>query len=1322
MPGRRNATTYRTAVAQMPSNVAQLLAMILGKQRAVDVFQSVLRLTVDLFQVPEEQAFIRIADPTTGVTKNYTTLRDPFAPNYLNDLSGITGRAMRLKQPQRVSDATRDRDFVVYATQEKHNNNSGHTRSELAIPLMFGDECYGVMNFESPQPHWFEESDIQWGLLSGTFAAIAEHQEQRPDTSPGYVPIIEESIRRQIGAVLDEVLNRLNLSAHAMAEVMLYADQVQELLTLELRPPSSSAFHRILRLGEGLTGRYFTAQRPYAGPVLQQSLGEITHLLSSRSVLIVPLSRAGKPIGVLNVESSDPEALTPVQLEAVTSSNLPSRIEKILARIDMTSISRDQVKEQLIDGLRQRVLETVGTENPQDIYTQILQVASQVVDAPDVSAGLILIRDENQNLSTRRNQNLADKYAVRAARIGAFDSEREWPMTERSIAKRVITTLQTARVPDVRKDEDYKDSGTGAAESSELIAPLRSTDSGGIGVIGLVSPGLNRFSPTDQEYLELVAKIAEYAIQRSEDIRQTRRQAQQLVLQGELLKLIEEKLFLSASAVDFNAHQVEEVRDEIFVRIIEWAVNYTVSQHVAIVLAQTTEGRGEYLSIVAKTASDLIPNAPPWWPRDEGVSGEAFTTGRTINSRDNQATSGTAYVDYFLGAKSEVAAPIRIGSNILGVLDVESNMPFHYTNHYVQWAEFLAQQMAFALIVIEAASRRRFEVELAALSHHVDDGIREMPAMQEWTPVRLHRNKLIREVVDRVVALTGAHVGRMIMSVNAYDETGAIDLVNGRLVNLASTDHRELEESQRYFPITDGVTSRAFIQQRDIVYNDRASRPEGYFDTDRTRNCRSGIFVPILQGTHCVGVLDVESLDEGKFTPDAVQAVHEASDIILKLLVAGRQRLDELLTNKLLQFERQILLSLSADKKAFMEKVLAFAALITDFSDGWGAVLNLRPWGNRESPTVDSTFTARYTAGKGTFFGVDDIDHSPPTHPALLRAVRTKRPVLILGTVDAAPLEQQGFPWKDALVGSLICVPLMKPVSEGGTTVVGLLVLASPKLAEFSEPDKQVLTTYAETIIGGMKNVATLDVSKNLLEELRHDANAALMPLLRELEKLDLKVQSAVSAAELEDVPRRISDMHLQVKQIHSWSRLVNDTLTALLDFSNSDLEPETPNDPRPVASIVQPLEASVNELAKLNEREMIWVPLPSLYVFGGEKRSKMARAVLFKFLDNAIKYGDPGTPVLVRCRAGIAEASIEVVSRGKIVPQEERTEIWSLEYRGSNVAPGTSGSGLGLYQAKVIANRLNGEVDYRSEEHSPEEPDENIFALRLPIAQAARL
>jgi len=1297
----------------MPSSMAMLLGMIVGNKRAIDVFQSTLRVAVGLFQIPEDLAFVRIADPKSGETKNYTTLSRPFASNYLNDLSGITGRAMKSRQPQRVADVKRDADFVVYVAEEEQGRNHGPTRSELAVPLMFGDECYGVMNFESPQKGWFEESDIQWALLLGTVAAFSEHQEQSLDESPGHIPFIDASIREQVGALLDEVLLKLSLPADAMAEVMLYADRTQDLLTLEIKPPTSAAFHRRLQLGEGLTGRYFTSQQSYAGPVNLRSNGNNAHLLSSRSVLIVPLTGADKPIGVLNMESPNPEALTPAQLELVTASDIPTRIERILAKIDVAGISQDQVKKQLIDELRRHIFEAVGTDDPRDIYTQILRVASRVVDADNVSGGLILIRDEQQNLS-KRGGNLADLYAVRAARIGAFASAREWSMDEPSIAKRVITTLTTARVGNVKDDPDYKDSGTGYAESSELIVPLVNSDKKGIGVIGLVSPGLNRFSASDQEYLESVASIAGYAIQRSEEIRQIRRQADQLALQGDLLKLIEEELFLRESQSGFNPQKVDEIRETIFGKIVEWAVKYTKSEHTAIVLVQTTEGRGQYLSVVAKTPSALVPDAPTWWPKDEGVTGEAFSTGRTINSRDNQALSDTSYVPYFLAACSEVAVPIRIGDTTLGVFDVESNTPFHYTNHYIQWAEFLAQQLAFVLTVIENASRRRFETALVSQSHKVDIGIREMPSLHEWNDVRLLRNRLIREIVQKLVDLTGAQVGRMIMAINAYNENGDIDLINGQFVYLASTDARELEGDDRYFPITNGVTGRAFTQQRDIVYNDKESRPAGYFDSDPTRDCHSGIFVPVLEGTQGVGILDIESLDEGTFSPDAVQAVHQASELISNLLVAARQRLNELLNQRLLQFEREILLSLSADKGKFMQQVLESAAPIADLYEGWGAVVNFRPWGNQEKPLVDITFTATY-AKQETMYKSDNSDHSSPTHPALLRAIATKKPVLILGTAVDGPIEQLGLPWKNAAVGSLISVPLLKPVGEEGkidTQVVGLLVLASPRQAEFSEPDKYMLTTYAETIIGAMKNVAALDVSKNLLGELRHDADAALIPLLIELEELNEPMQYTLNSAEAAGLRTQLIDIQQRVRHIYSLSRLVSDTLNALFDFSNNDLVPEISSVSIQVVDVISPMHESVNELARQKKREVVWEPVSDLKVYGGASRSKMMQAVLFKFLDNAIKYADPGTPITVRCGSTESTVSVEVMSHGKLVPADEREAIWSLEYRGSNVAKGTSGAGQGLYQARVIAQRLSGQATY-----VPKDPDRNIFALVLPLA-----
>ncbi|MCI0401191.1 MAG: GAF domain-containing protein, partial [Gammaproteobacteria bacterium] len=72
---------------------------------------------------------------------------------------GITGRAVKTKQPQFVQDVSTDHDYIVF---------NPCTKSELAVPLLDQDKIIGVLTVESEQMEAFDEDALN------TLQALAE--------------------------------------------------------------------------------------------------------------------------------------------------------------------------------------------------------------------------------------------------------------------------------------------------------------------------------------------------------------------------------------------------------------------------------------------------------------------------------------------------------------------------------------------------------------------------------------------------------------------------------------------------------------------------------------------------------------------------------------------------------------------------------------------------------------------------------------------------------------------------------------------------------------------------------------------------------------------------------------------------------------------------------------------------------------------------------------------------------------------------------------------------------------------------------------------
>jgi len=98
---------------------------------------------------------------------------------------------------------------------------------------------------------------------------------------------------------------------------------------------------------------------------------------------------------------------------------------------------------------------------------------------------------------------------------------------------------------------------------------------------------------------------------------------------------------------------------------------------------------------------------------------------------------------------------------------------------------------------------------------------------------------------------------------------------------------------------------------------------------------------------------------------------------------------------------------------------------------------------------------------------------------------------------------------------------------------------------------------------------------------------------------------------------------------------------------------------------------------------------------------------ILRQLMDNAIKYGD-GTGITVRLMKNEEGHFMTVSNRGEPLPESEVHFVFNSLWRGSNAA-GIKGSGVGLYEARLIAKKLGGDIRMQTAEH------ETAVTLFLP-------
>ncbi len=224
----------------------------------------------------------------------------------------------------------------------------------------------------------------------------------------------------------------------------------------------------------------------------------------------------------------------------------------------------------------------------------------------------------------------------------------------------------------------------------------------------------------------------------------------------------------------------------------------------------------------------------------------------------------------------------------------------------------------------------------------------------------------------------------------------------------------------------------------------------------------------------------------------------------------------------------------------------------------------------------------------------------------------------------------------------------------------------------------------------------TLDAQRRFAADASHELRTPLTTIRGNLELLrrDPPIED-------EDRKEVISDI---VEECERLSRLVND----LMQLQRADAE-------WPLTSIRVRIKPVIEEICRQArridpERPIVCDGLHDVSIAGNRDALKQIILIL---LDNAIKYGGPGTPVTVTTDANPERVKITVSDVGPGIDPERLPYIFERFYRGVEARRGTGvGLGLAIARALVEAQRGTIEVDSTAGEGSS-------FTVTLPRASA---
>jgi two-component system sensor histidine kinase KdpD len=104
---------------------------------------------------------------------------------------------------------------------------------------------------------------------------------------------------------------------------------------------------------------------------------------------------------------------------------------------------------------------------------------------------------------------------------------------------------------------------------------------------------------------------------------------------------------------------------------------------------------------------------------------------------------------------------------------------------------------------------------------------------------------------------------------------------------------------------------------------------------------------------------------------------------------------------------------------------------------------------------------------------------------------------------------------------------------------------------------------------------------------------------------------------------------------------------------------------------------------------------------------------VLKQLLDNAVKYSQPGTPVVIAAETAGERIVVSVSDRGSGIAEEEQSRVFDKFYRGRKSRGQVLGTGLGLSIAKGIIEAHGGKIWVTSEPGKG-----SVFSFAVPMVK----
>ncbi|MCP4601913.1 MAG: GAF domain-containing protein [Proteobacteria bacterium] len=599
------------------------------------LYEIVFELVEEIYESKTLAIFLK--DPPDGaMTVVAARGYDEEVVNQFRSDQGIVGHVVSSGKPQLATETVNDPQYV---------NGVPGAVSEMTVPLCAGDEIIGALDMGSKKAR-FTEADLTLFATFGEQVATAvcnvRLQADLKERARKLAAIAKAGQSLTSISDLDELLARILESTRKALHLDACAIQLWDEYRANLVVVAAEGYDRNViglkvPLGVGVTGKVAAENRPSLIPDVKEVADHVNDLSGYRSELAVPLVFRDEVIGVLNAGHREPNRFDETDLlhatifadqaaGALGNTNILADLDRATHEVNLLTSRLN-----LLNATSSKVN---GITNLDTLLDEILSMALNTLEFERIT--VLLPEPSEFHLKVHRAHGYPEGTVGLRVPI------------DKSITGEAYRTGISVLAPDVREDPRYVEGSPGGR--SEIAAPLK-VDNDVVGVLDAESVGDNVLTEGDLKVLEMLASQVATALNNA-------RMISRLKKRGKRFRLLND-----AACTLGSIHTVNKLVEE----IIKLAKETLDLDRCALLLV---DPETKELKVDASQGYGDINGMTI--PLGKGITGITALAGDPILVKDT--TKDERYIDGEAGGRCEMASPLQVYDQVIGVLDTESSI------------------------------------------------------------------------------------------------------------------------------------------------------------------------------------------------------------------------------------------------------------------------------------------------------------------------------------------------------------------------------------------------------------------------------------------------------------------------------------------------------------------------------------------------------------------------------------------------------------------------------------------------------------------------